>query len=159
MQALGAQCLGQQMAQKVGARAQPGGGVAELAFALPLCQRLLQGGRAVGRHHQHGGGVADLADGGEALYRVIRAGRLHQRRQHIGADVAQQQGVAIVPGLRDVFGADGATRPGLVFHDHFTLQRLGQPLGHDARHAIGGAAGGTTDHDGHRLVGLQKVLG
>jgi hypothetical protein len=75
----------------------------------------------------------------------------HQRRRR-----RRQQRVAVGIGFRRNLGADIAAGAGAVLDNHRLPPFARQPIGDDARHDVGGAAGGEGDHDFHRA--RRKIL-
>ncbi len=63
----------------------------------------------------------------------------------------RQQRVAVGIGLGDDFGADIAAGAGVVLDDHRLPPFARQPIGDDARHDVGGAAGRKRHHDLDRV--------
>ncbi|MNL09214.1 hypothetical protein D3C87_1299660 [compost metagenome] len=108
-------------------------------------------------HHQHVHHRSHLRDRCEVFHRVVvdlavQAGRDAQRRGR------EQQRVAVGRSLGDVLRRDHGAGAGLVLHQHGLAQALVQPLGEQARHDVGRAAGRERhdERDGLGRVGLRR---
>ena len=74
------------------------------------------------------------------------------RRHRIGADGADQHGIAIGPRARDAIEADRAIGAGAVIHHEAPPRIGGKLLRQNARDSIGGTARGPRHHQRHRAA-------
>jgi hypothetical protein len=98
---------------------------------------------------------ADEAEGVQGVVRQLA----HVRRDGVQAVGRGTQRVAVGLGLRQPLQRDGARGAGDVFRDDLLAQRGSQPLGHQARGLVGGAAGGQGDDHLDRFVGPGLCAG
>jgi hypothetical protein len=106
--------------------------------------------RQILAHREHDCLPADQPDRHEVLERVV--GRMFVERLAVreGPGRAGHQLIAVGRPLRHPGGADGAARAAHVLDDHLLAEYLRQSSGQHPRAAVGPAAGGERNDEGHR---------
>jgi hypothetical protein len=95
-----------------------------------------------------------LGDRHEHLHRVVADVLVHGGAGGERATRRQQDGVAVGVGARDELGADAAARAAAAVLDHDALaEHRAEPVGDDARHAVGRPAGRERHDHLDRLLG------
>ena len=107
-----------------------------------------------GVHDQHGRVEHRHADRREILDRVVREIAVQRRIDRDGAHGGEEQGIAVGLRLRHVLGRDRAAGAWPVVDDDGLSDQAAQPFGQEPRDEIGGAAGGESDHQPDRPVGV-----
>ncbi len=103
--------------------------------------------------------VRDTADRDEIALRVVPdVGPSDGSDDEVG-EAAKEQRVAVGRGARDGLGADRAACPGTVFDDDANAPVLGERVGDDARHVVGGAPGLLPGDDPDGAVGKRPGVG
>ena len=96
----------------------------------------------------------------QRLHPIVRQARMVGRRVHaVRGRRAEQDGVAVGPGLRHRFGGEIAARAGAIVHDDLRLQVLGHLRLEQARHHVDAGAGREAHQDGDRVLGRPSLRG
>jgi hypothetical protein len=113
--------------------------------------------RQGGRHGQREVVVVDVRHGHEVALGVVVVVLEHQRRHHHHGGVGEHQHVLVGGRELHLLRREAAAGAGLVVDDDGHAQLGAELLAHDARHAVGGAAGGVADHDVQGAVERLRV--
>ena len=103
--------------------------------------------------------VRDTADRDEIALRVVPDVGPRDGSDHEVREAAKEQRVAVGRGARDGLRADRAACPGTVFDDDANTPVLGERVGDDTRHVVGGAPGLLPGDDPDGAVGKRPGVG
>src|SRR5688572_8929558 len=107
--------------------------------------------------HEHQRRRGHHRDVSEVLDRVVLKLAVEIRVDGVRSDVLQPQRVTVGRRLDRKVGRDGRAGAGFVLDDHLLAELLGERYGDRTAENVGDSAGGETDHESHRLVGIVAL--
>ena len=110
-------------------------------------------GRQILAHEKGDRNVGDQRDRREVGQRIIERLLVHRLALRLGADGAEEYGVAVRLGIGRTARAGHAARATDIFNNNGLAEQLAHLLRHDAAEHVGRAARGERDDHGHRAIG------